>query len=103
MGGAEEAAEAGAAAGQGGHLVEEAEVWRDGEEQQPVQLTLSINARNLLNNVNAAVPSAVLNPPTATTPASASAFFAVPNATALGPFSSNAANRQIYLQASFSF
>jgi hypothetical protein len=66
-------------------------------------LTFSINARNILNNVNAAVPSAVLNPPTATNPASASAFFAVPNAPALGPYSSNAANRQIFLQASFGF
>jgi hypothetical protein len=66
-------------------------------------VTLSINARNLFNNVNAAVPSAVLNPPTAGFPASASAFFAVPNAPAGGPYSSGAANRQIFLQASFGF
>jgi Carboxypeptidase regulatory-like domain len=66
-------------------------------------VTLSINARNLFNNVNAQVPGAVLNPPTATSPASASAFFAVPNALAGGPFSSGAANRQIFLQASFGF
>jgi hypothetical protein len=66
-------------------------------------VTFSINARNIFNNVNGAVPSAVLNPPTAANPASASAFFAVPNQTALGPYSSNAANRQIYLQASFGF
>jgi hypothetical protein len=64
---------------------------------------LSINARNLFNNVNAQVPSAVLNPPTTTSPASASAFFAVPNALAGGPFSSGSANRQIFLQASFGF
>ena len=67
-------------------------------------VTFSINARNLFNNVNALVPSAVLNPPTATTPASASAFFAVPNALAGQPYSTGgAANRQIFLQASFSF
>ena len=66
-------------------------------------VTFSINARNLFNNVNAAVPSAVLNPPTATAPASASAFFAVPNALAGQPYSTSSANRQIYLQASFSF
>lgn len=67
-------------------------------------LTFSINARNVLNNVNAQVPSAILNPPTETTPASASAFFARPNALAGGPYSSGgAANRQIYLQASFGF
>ncbi len=66
-------------------------------------VTLSINARNLFNNVNTQVPSAVLNPPTTTSPASASAFFAVPNALAGGPFSSGAANRQIFLQASFGF
>jgi len=66
-------------------------------------VTLSINARNLFNNVNAQVPSAVLNPPTTTFPASASAFFAVPNAPAGGPYSSGAANRQIFLQASFGF
>src|ERR1700685_1731412 len=66
-------------------------------------VTFSINARNLFNNVNVAVPSAVLNPPTATAPASASAFFAVPNALAGQPYSTGSANRQIYLQASFSF
>ena len=67
-------------------------------------LTLSINARNLFNNVNAAVPSAVLNPPTATSPASASAFFAMPNALAGQPYNTgSSANRQIFLQASFGF
>lgn len=66
-------------------------------------LTFSINARNLFNNVNALVPTAVLNPPTATSPASASAFFAVPNALAGQPYSTSSANRQIYLQASFGF
>ncbi len=66
-------------------------------------VTMSINVRNLLNNVNTQVPSAVLNPPTTTNPASASAFFAVPNGLAQGPFSGGSANRLIYLQASFSF
>jgi hypothetical protein len=53
--------------------------------------------------VNAAVPSAVLFPPTASSPAEASSFFARPNSQALGPFNTNSANRQIYLQASFNF
>ena len=66
-------------------------------------VTFSINARNVFNNVNTLVPTAVLNPPTTTNPASASAFFAVPNQLAGLAFSSGAANRQIFLQAAFSF
>jgi hypothetical protein len=67
-------------------------------------VTLSVNARNVFNDVNLATPSAVLNPPeTATGDASFSRFFGVSNGLAGGPFSSNAANRQIYLQAGFSF
>jgi len=63
-------------------------------------ITFSVNARNVLNNVNLATPSAVLSPPTTTSPASFSSFFGVSNALAGGSPSSN---RQIYLQASFSF
>lgn len=67
-------------------------------------LTFSVNARNIFNHVNAATPTAVLNPPTVAIPqASASSFFAIPNALAGGPFSSNTANRLIYLQVSFGF
>ena len=68
-------------------------------------ITLSVNARNVFNNVNLANPSAVLNPPAVPGgPASYNTeFFGVSNALAGGPFSSNAANRQIYLQAGFSF
>jgi hypothetical protein len=67
-------------------------------------ITLSVNARNVFNDVNLATPSAVLSPPTADSPqASFSRFFGVSNALAGGPFSSGAANRQIYLQAGFSF
>jgi hypothetical protein len=68
-------------------------------------ITLSVNARNLFNYVNLANPSAVLNPPpTAGGNASFNAaFFGVSNALALGPFSTNSANRQVYLQAGFSF
>jgi hypothetical protein len=68
-------------------------------------IILSINARNIFNYVNLANPSAVLNPPAA---AGANAsyntgFFGVSNALAGGSFSTNSANRQIYLQAGFSF
>jgi hypothetical protein len=68
-------------------------------------ITLSINARNVFNDVNLMNPSAVLNPP-AVAGGNASfntAFFGVPNQLAGGPFSSGAANRQVYLQAGFSF
>jgi hypothetical protein len=67
---------------------------------QRYRVTFSVNARNAFNHVNLATPSAVLSPPTATSPASFSSFFGVSNALAGGSPSSN---RQIYLQASFSF
>ncbi len=56
-------------------------------------LTFSINARNLLNRVNAATPVGSLG----------SGFFGQSIALAGGPFSSAAANRKIELQAMFSF
>jgi hypothetical protein len=56
-------------------------------------LTFSINARNLLNRVNAATPVGNLG----------SNFFGQSVALAGGPFSSAAANRRIELQAMFSF
>ena len=68
-------------------------------------ITLSINARNVFNDVNLMNPSAVLNPP-AVAGGNASfnaAFFGVSNQLAGGPFSSGAANRQVYLQAGFAF
>jgi hypothetical protein len=68
-------------------------------------VTLSVNARNVFNDVNLMNPSAVLNPP-AVAGGNASfnaAFFGVSNQLAGGPFSSGAANRQVYLQAGFSF
>jgi hypothetical protein len=68
-------------------------------------ITLSVNARNVFNDVNLANPSAVLNPPAVAngTASFNAAFFGVSNQLAGGPFSSGAANRQIYLQAGFSF
>src|SRR5580700_6148308 len=68
-------------------------------------VTLSVNARNVFNDVNLMNPSAVLNPPAvAGGNASFNAeFFGVPNQLQGGPFSSGAANRQVYLQAGFSF
>lgn len=67
---------------------------------QRYRVTFSVNARNAFNHVNLATPSAVLSPPTPTSPASFSSFFGVSNALAGGSPSSN---RQIYFQASFSF
>jgi hypothetical protein len=68
-------------------------------------ITLSINARNLFNDVNLLNPSAVLNPPPVAGGSASfnTAFFGVSNQLAGGPFSSGAANRQVYLQAGFSF
>jgi TonB-dependent receptor-like protein len=56
-------------------------------------LTFSVNARNVLNKVNAATPIGVYTSPN----------FGESVALAGGPFSSAAANRKIELQASFSF
>ncbi|MGZ4819235.1 MAG: outer membrane beta-barrel protein, partial [Terriglobales bacterium] len=56
-------------------------------------LTFSVNARNVLNKVNAATPVGTLTSPN----------FGQSIALAGGPFSSAAANRKIELQAMFSF
>ncbi len=56
-------------------------------------LTFSVNARNVLNKVNAATPVGVLSSPN----------FGQSVALVYGPFSSMAANRKIELQAMFSF
>jgi len=56
-------------------------------------LTFSVNARNVLNKVNAATPIGVLTSPE----------FGRSISLAGGPFSSAAANRKIELQMSFSF
>jgi Carboxypeptidase regulatory-like domain/TonB dependent receptor len=56
-------------------------------------LTFSVNARNVLNKVNAATPIGVLS----------SQNFGQSIALAGGPFSSQAANRKIELQAMFTF
>ena len=56
-------------------------------------LTFSVNARNVLNKVNAATPIGTLS----------SSSFGQSIALAGGPFSSMAANRKIELQAMFNF
>jgi len=67
-------------------------------------LTLSVMARNVFNYTNLNTPTAVLNPPTAPGgTASASSFFGMSNGLALGPFSTQAASRVLYLQLGFSF
>jgi hypothetical protein len=68
-------------------------------------ITLSVNARNVFNVVNLLNPSAVLNPPQVAGGNASfnAAFFGVSNQLQGGPFSSGAANRQVYLQAGFSF
>jgi hypothetical protein len=72
-------------------------------------LTLSVSGRNVFNHPNLGVPIAILNPATPATSttegtaASVSPFFGQSIGLAGGAFSSNAASRLIYLQASFSF
>ena len=56
-------------------------------------ITFSVSARNMLNNVNLATPTGNLNSP----------FFGRANGLASGPFGTATANRRIDLQASFNF
>ena len=63
------------------------------ETSHKYNLTFSVSARNLLNNVNYAAPVGVLGSP----------LFGMSNALAPAPFSSGSANRRIDLQMLFSF
>jgi hypothetical protein len=74
-----------------------------GDTNRPYSLTFSVNARNVFNNVNLANPISVLAVPTAGNP-DPNLNFDKSISTAGGGFGgSNAANRLLYLQASFSF
>jgi hypothetical protein len=64
-----------------------------GETNRKYNLTFSVSARNLLNNVNYAAPIGNLD----------SSYFGKSNALEGGPFSSGSANRRIDLQMLFSF
>jgi hypothetical protein len=64
-----------------------------GSTGQRYNLTLSVSARNIFNNVNLATPVGNLSSP----------LFGTSNALAPGPFSSSSANRRIDLQATFTF
>ena len=71
-------------------------------------LTFGLNVRNAFNHPNLGQPVGVLNPSYVTAggqvlPATASPVFGQSIGLAGGPFSSNAASRLVYLQASFSF
>jgi hypothetical protein len=68
-------------------------IFGPGATNRRYNLTLSVNARNVLNRVNLASPIGTLSSP----------FFGQSIALSGGPFSSAAANRKIELQASFSF
>lgn len=65
-----------------------------GTTSRRYSLTLSVNARNVLNRVNLATPNGNL---------SSVQLFGKSTALAGGPFSSSASNRRIELQAAFSF
>ena len=64
-----------------------------GETNHKYNLTFSVSARNLLNNVNYAPPVGLLESP----------LFGTSNALAGPPFSSGSAVRRIDLQMLFSF
>jgi hypothetical protein len=66
---------------------------RGGSTNRRFNLTFSISARNILNNVNYAPPVGSLSSP----------LFGKANALTGGFFSSNAANRRVDLQVRFSF
>jgi hypothetical protein len=68
-------------------------IFGPGATNHRYNLTLSVNARNVLNRVNLATPIGNLSSPS----------FGQSISLAGGPFSSAAANRKIELQASFSF
>ena len=68
-------------------------IFGPGGTNRRYNLTFSVNARNVLNRVNLASPIGTLTSP----------FFGQSIAIAGGPFSSQAANRKLELQASFSF
>ena len=70
-----------------------AAIFGPGTSNRRYNLTLSVNARNLLNRVNPGSPIGNLSSPS----------FAQSVDLAKGPFSSAAANRKIELQATFSF
>jgi hypothetical protein len=75
---------------------------------QRYNLTLGINARNLFNNVNKGTPFAILTPANPAQSALVPAIFGQSIGLAGGGFgpgggASGAANRAIYLQATFSF
>jgi hypothetical protein len=75
---------------------------------QRYNLTLSVNARNLFNDVNKATPFAVITPANSTQSASVAPIFGQSISLSGGAFgpgggAAGAANRAIYLQALFSF
>jgi len=77
-----------------------------GDSNRPYSLTFSVNARNVFNNVNLANPVSVLSivSPPGQQPLAISPSFDTSLSTAGGGFGgSSAANRTLYLQASFSF
>jgi hypothetical protein len=65
----------------------------DASSGQRYSLTFGISARNLLNNVNEAIPVGVISSP----------IFGQANSLAGGPFGNQTSNRKIDLQVTFSF
>ena len=78
--------------GPGPHGDHQGGMW-GGPSQNHYNLTFSVNARNVFNNVNVSNPIGDLSSP----------LFGQSNGLAPGPFSNSTANRLIYLQCLFNF
>jgi hypothetical protein len=78
--------------GPGPHGDHQGGMW-GGPSQNHYNLTFSVNARNVFNNVNVSNPIGNLSSP----------LFGQSNGLAPGPFSNSTANRLIYLQCLFNF
>jgi hypothetical protein len=85
----------GGGGGRGGPLFGGGPSFSSGNSDRRYNLSLGVNARNVFNNVNVAIPNGVVG----------SALFDRSNALQGGPFSGgiSAANRRLELQATFSF
>ena len=78
--------------GSGPHGDRQGGMW-GGPSQNHYNLTFTVNARNVFNNVNVSNPIGNLSSP----------LFGQSNGLAPGPFSNSTANRLIYLQCLFNF
>jgi hypothetical protein len=75
----------------------------DSGASRKYNLTFSAQAQNLFNNINYGAPSGTIIPTLNSTEVGPGSRFGKSNSLAGGPFSSNAAARRIFFQATFAF